>query len=91
MTTVFGLTAAEQAALNGDGGRRAVVVSAATITPEDMTWLWPGRLAVGALTNTVGLPDHGKTLLFCDLAGRLSTGSPIPRSSGDPGSSRPLT
>jgi putative DNA primase/helicase len=43
-----------------------------------MQWVWPGRLAVGALTNVVGLPDQGKTLLYCDLIARLSIGAPMP-------------
>lgn len=59
-------------------GRHAVVISAAAVTPETIQWLWPGRIAVGALTNIVGLPDQGKTLLFCDITGRLTTGAPMP-------------
>jgi len=74
----FGLSAAEQASMNGSASRAAVIVPASTISPEIVEWLWPGRLAVGALTNIVGLPDQGKTLLFCDLASRLTVGSPMP-------------
>jgi AAA domain len=62
------------------GGRRAVVMSAADITPQTLTWLWPGRVAIGALTNLVGLPDVGKTLTYCDLAARLSSGASLPPS-----------
>jgi hypothetical protein len=69
----------------GDGGptpdpilREAVVERAETIQPERVTWLWPGRVAIGALTNLVGLPDQGKTLVFCDLTARLTTGAPMP-------------
>jgi putative DNA primase/helicase len=58
--------------------RAAVIREASTITPEDIDWIWPGRLAVGALTNCVGLPDQGKSLLFTDLAARISTGAPMP-------------
>jgi hypothetical protein len=78
------LSIAERAAVNGSG-RSAVIVPAATITPEVVQWLWPGRLAIGALTNAVGLPDQGKTLLFCDLTGRLSVGSPMPPEPRRPG------
>jgi hypothetical protein len=60
------------------GGRHAVIVAAAAVGPETMTWLDPGRLAVGALTMAVGLPDQGKTLIACDLAARLSSGMPLP-------------
>jgi putative DNA primase/helicase len=58
--------------------RRAVIVNAATITPETVEWLWPGRIARRALSNCVGLPDQGKTLLFCDVTARLTTGAPMP-------------
>jgi putative DNA primase/helicase len=60
------------------GGRHAIIVAAASVTPEAITWIDPGRLAVGALTMAVGLPDQGKTLIACDLAARLSSGMPLP-------------
>jgi putative DNA primase/helicase len=85
VTPNFGLSAAERIALNGSG-RSAIIVPAASITPESVEWIWPGRLAVGALSNIVGLPDQGKTLMFCELTGRLSIGSlmpPAPRRAGD--------
>jgi hypothetical protein len=83
MTTIGLETAAHVA------GRAAVVVEASTISPEVLTWLWPGRLAVGALTNLVGLPDQGKSLIFTDLAARISTGSPMPPAPRRPGTTRP--
>jgi putative DNA primase/helicase len=61
-------------------GREAIVIEASTITSEEMNWIWPGRLAVGALTNCVGLPDQGKSLIFTDLTARLTVGSPMPPS-----------
>jgi hypothetical protein len=67
------------------GSRSAVIIQASTITPETVTWLWPGRIAARALTNTVGLPDAGKSLLFVDLAARLTTGSPMPPEPHRPG------
>jgi hypothetical protein len=69
--------------------RAAVIVEASTIAPDVLTWLWPGRLAVGALTNLVGLPDQGKSLLFADLGGRLTTGSPMPPAPRRPGTTAP--
>lgn len=59
-------------------GRHAIIVAASSVTPEAITWIDPGRLAVGALTMAVGLPDQGKTLIACDLAARLSSGMPLP-------------
>jgi hypothetical protein len=71
------MTDTASGSVNGSG-RSAVIVPASTIKPEVVTWRWPGRIAEGALTNTVGLPDQGKTLVYCDLTGRLSIGSPMP-------------
>ena len=34
----------------------AVIVSAATIAPRTIAWLWPGRIAVGAMTTSSGCP-----------------------------------
>jgi hypothetical protein len=77
---VLGVTAnggSPTAATPPTRGRHAVMVSAATVAPEVMTWLDPGRLAIGALTMMVGLPDQGKTLVAVDLAARVTTGCPM--------------
>jgi hypothetical protein len=49
-----------------------------------LTWLWPGRLALGKLAILDGDPELGKSLLALDLCARLSTGRPWP--DGSPGS-----
>jgi hypothetical protein len=54
--------------------RAAVIVKASTVTPESVDWIWPGRIARGALANVVGLPDQGKSLMFSDITSRLTTG-----------------
>jgi hypothetical protein len=58
--------------------RAAVIVKASTVTPESVDWIWPGRIARGALVNVVGLPDQGKSLMFSDITARLTTGAPMP-------------
>jgi hypothetical protein len=75
------------AAVNGAAplARVAVIRRASEIAPEVIDWLWPGRTASRALTNLVGLPDQGKTLIYCDLAGRITTGSPLPPARRQPG------
>ena len=65
--------------------RAAIVIRADTVTPESMTWLDPGRLAVGALTMGVGLPDQGKTLIACDLMARMTAGMPLAPAPRRPG------
>lgn len=53
------------------------------LKPELVSWLWPGRLALGKLAMLDGDPGLGKSLLALDLCARLSTGRPMP--DGSPG------
>lgn len=48
------------------------------IVPRPVTWLWPGRLALGKLTMFDGDPEMGKSLVALDLAARLTSGRPFP-------------
>jgi hypothetical protein len=45
---------------------------------EELTWLWPRRLAAGKLALIDGDPQQGKSLLTLDLAARVSAGKPFP-------------
>jgi putative DNA primase/helicase len=42
------------------------------IQPEELAWLWPGRIPIGKLTLIVGMGESGKTFICCDLMARLS-------------------
>jgi hypothetical protein len=46
--------------------------------PSPVSWLWPGRLALGKLALLDGDPGLGKSLVALDLCARLSTGRPPP-------------
>jgi hypothetical protein len=48
------------------------------IRPERVSWIWPGRLAVGKLTALDGLPDLGKSTIALDLSARITTGRAMP-------------
>ena len=50
------------------------ITEAATIEPQDVDWLWPGKIALGKLTIVAGYGGTGKTFLLCDLAARISAG-----------------
>lgn len=50
----------------------------ADVEPEDVRWLWPGRIPFGKLTVLDGDPGLGKSLLTLDLAARLSRGTDLP-------------
>src|SRR5437870_4959213 len=55
------------------------------LTPRPVSWLWPGRLALGKLAMLDGDPGLGKSLLALDLCARLSTGRPFPDGALGPG------
>src|SRR5690349_20975179 len=42
---------------------RPVYRSADTITPRQVSWLWPGRIPFGKLTVIDGDPDKGKSFI----------------------------
>ena len=50
----------------------------ADIEPEEIPWLWPGRVPLSMLSLLVGDPEQGKSYLTLDLAARVSTGAPWP-------------
>jgi hypothetical protein len=51
-----------------------VIVRLADVKPEAVTWLWPGRFALGKLTLIAGDPGLGKSFLTLDMAARVSRG-----------------
>src|SRR5881227_1267701 len=55
------------------------------LTARPVTWLWPGRLALGKLNILDGDPGLGKSLVALDLCARLSTGRPFPDGGPGPG------
>jgi len=61
----------------GEVQRTGVRVCLADVAPEDVTWLWPGRIPFGKVTLLVGDPGLGKSFVSLYLASRLSTGSPL--------------
>lgn len=50
----------------------------ATVTREQLAWLWPGRIPLGKLTLLAGDPGLGKSLVTLDIASRVSRGKPWP-------------
>ncbi|MBX3375170.1 MAG: AAA family ATPase [Phycisphaeraceae bacterium] len=50
----------------------------ADVKPEPVSWLWPGRFALGKLTLIAGDPGLGKSFLTLDMAARVSTGAGWP-------------
>lgn len=54
------------------------LVIMSTVFPEDVTWLWPGRIPCGKLSLIIGDPGQGKSTATLDLAARVSRGLPWP-------------
>ncbi len=52
--------------------------SIGSVPSRPVSWLWPGRLALGKLAILDGDPGLGKSLVTLDLCARLSTGQPFP-------------
>ncbi len=50
------------------------IICASDVEPEEVQWLWPGRIALGKLTLIAGDPGLGKSFLTCDIAARVSQG-----------------
>ena len=59
--------------------REAVpLISLDQIQPEQVRWLWPGRIPLGKVTILQGDPGLGKSTLALDLAARMSRNLPMP-------------
>ena len=84
------MTSADWAKLDMDrdkmkGGRAAataddgvILVSAADLTPEPVSWLWRDWLALGKLHILAGAPGQGKTTLALDFAATVTSGGNWP-------------
>lgn len=59
---------------NGD----LVMVRLSDVEPEELEWLWRGRIPVGKLTLIAGDPGLGKSFLTLDVAARVSRGAAWP-------------
>ena len=68
----------------GDSGRvggsleRLESVQLSTVSPKQVSWLWPGRLPRGKVVVLDGDPEVGKSTLCLDLAARVTAGRAFP-------------
>lgn len=61
---------------------RAVTRRFDTIVPKPVSWLWPGRIALGKYTTIAGEPGLGKSQLTTYLAAKVATGGAWPEGEG---------
>ena len=52
------------------------------ITPIEIDWLWPERIAAGKLTLLAGAPDGGKSQIAANIAATISNGGAWPFGEG---------
>jgi len=55
-----------------------VLVNGADLTPEPVSWLWPGWLALGKLHILAGAPGQGKTTIALAMAATVTAGGSWP-------------
>jgi putative DNA primase/helicase len=55
-----------------------VLLPASEIDPESIDWIWPGIIAIGRVTGSVGHPGLGKSQVAIDIAATVSTGRDWP-------------
>lgn len=57
---------------------KAELIRLSDVTPEEVEWLWEGRIAIGKVTMIAGDPGRGKSFLTTDIAARVTTGRSWP-------------
>ena|GEM_PF-3131823 len=60
----------------------SVGVRLSTVKPEQVFWLWPGRLPLGKVSVLDGDPGLGKSTVALDIAARVSRGFRMPDGTG---------
>lgn len=55
-----------------------VLTCLADVKPQEIRWLWQGRIPLGRITLLVSAPGEGKTLVSICMAAHVSTGTPWP-------------
>lgn len=58
--------------------RQPVITFLDTVQPEQVDWIWPGRLARRKYTLLAGEPGLGKTYLYLDASARISNHGTFP-------------
>jgi putative DNA primase/helicase len=59
---------------SADSGSDIIFRRAKDIAPENVTWVWPGRIPRGKLSLLGGHPEEGKTLVALNVAATVTTG-----------------
>jgi RecA-family ATPase len=61
-----------------------VLLNGGDVIERDITWIWPGRIALRRATIFDGDPGLGKSLVMIDIVARLTTGRDMPDGAPNP-------
>jgi putative DNA primase/helicase len=67
---------------NGHGKDELITVRASDITPKNVQWIWPGRIAVGKQTLMAGEPGVGKSQVIHSIVAYVTAGRKFPCGEG---------
>jgi AAA domain len=73
------------------GELEPIILNGEDVEPEDVHWLWPGRVPRRKLVIFEGDPGLGKSLATLDLAACLSSGRAMPDGTPNPFGGQPAT
>ena len=74
--TAAGTAAPTAADAPGDGD--PVLTRLSDVEPEEIDWIWRGRIARGKFTQLAGNPGEGKSRLTFEIASHITTGAAWP-------------
>jgi hypothetical protein len=66
----------------GSPVRELVICRASEVEPEQISWVWPGRIAAGKQTLIAGEPGLGKSQLSTAIVASVTTGDRWPHDEG---------
>jgi len=69
---------ARESAGQQSNGSQLILIPMSEVEPEEVSWLWAGRIPRGKLTLLEGDPGLGKSWLTLAIATAVATGSPLP-------------
>lgn len=67
-----------RAVIDGEAADEEVGILLSDVQAEKVMWLWDRRVPLAKLTLIEGDPDHGKSVITCDISARVTRGNPFP-------------
>jgi putative DNA primase/helicase len=61
-----------------DSSQATLTIRLSDVRPEELSWIWPGRIPLGKISVLEGDPGLGKSTLALDVAARVTVGRELP-------------